>query len=421
MATCAFQTAQPPSFLSQPPASKKRSAQPPSAMESAGTSVAERRRSTTVTSINTWAANVKPGPPAPISPSRGEPLSSDTYTRRAARRKSFAPAPPSPVAYLPEDKDSPTSSSHTITPTLKPEAKPDLPAVGYTSIFVTLPPKTPPATSERRRSVQVPKMSVTASVPPSPAPPPASKPTGLGRLRSFALHPRSKSISDEPSSSAGSSSKSKHAKEKKEKKEKKAKYDDRPLQMSQELALMQFMGGGKMETHMQQYAVKQAKASGAPKVHGQRVGVDELYRDGRGGVWRDQDEELEYRGLLGENSEPAQGADFDQWVGFDGERGAAAFDGAEVDPLDTSARSSRAHRRRTAPLSPVTQNTSHRSRAANSTDGDAARREFLDSSFVPAPSKPVYASANPSSATVDSYPKKSVLKGLFRSKKAARA
>ncbi|KAJ3538549.1 hypothetical protein NM688_g6504 [Phlebia brevispora] len=105
---------------------------------------------------------------------------------------------------------------------------------------------------------------------------------------------------------------------------------------------------------------------------------------------------------------------------------------AEVDPLDASvyakhlaqpdpfssahgAASSGKRRHRPEPLKLVPQNTSHLVSASD------ARREFLESSFAPAPKLPS-SSANPSSATVDSYGnKKSVLKGLFKSKKTSRA
>ena len=276
-----------------------------------------------------------------------------------------------------------------------------------------------------------------ASVPPSPVPQtPNTKASGFSRLRSLSIKPASHSRSK---STVEGSSKSKPAKEKK------PKYDERPLQMSQELALMQFMGGGSMETHMKRYAEKQAKATGASKTSGQLVGVGELHRDGRGGVWRDQDEELEYEGLLAanESSDTSVEPGWD-WVQFDEQRGVGAADGgrssmstqdsrldpryaiqAEVDPLDTSllphsSRSSKS-RRRPEPLTLASPHTSHRIRATNPTDHlEDARREFLDSSFNPVP-KPVFSASNASSATIDSSgsKKSSVLKGLFKSKKAA--
>ena len=144
-----------------------------------------------------------------------------------------------------------------------------------------------------------------------------------------------------------------------------------------------------MKRNEKQLAEKQAKASGAKKVNGQLVGVADFHRDERGRVWRDRDEELEFRGLLA-NSE-------------------------EVGPLDTSAypssRSSKT-RHRPEPLSIMPTNTDHRARG----DAETARREFLEASFNPA-SKAILTGPNPSSVTVDSHAsKRSGLKRLFKSK-----
>ena len=203
------------------------------------------------------------------------------------------------------------------------------------------------------------------------SPQPSSK---GGFLRSLALKPSSRSATDD---SASSAPKSKPAKEKK------PKHEASPLE--QELMLMQFLGGGSMARNEKRYAEKQAKAAGATKVNGQLVGVSELHRDARGGRWRDQDEELEFRGLL---------ANAD-----------------EVDPLDASAHPS-SHssksRHRPEPLSLVPQNTDRRA--------DSARREFIESSFNPT-GKPIFSGPNPSSVTVDSHAsKQSRLKRLFKSR-----
>jgi hypothetical protein len=362
-------------FLSEQPSSTKRSAgwpTYPTETGASGTQVA-RRRSVAATAINTWAAGVQPGAPAPHSPSRLEPVSEpQSRSVRSTRRKSQpAPLPPTPVAYLPQPTDSPTSSEHSVEPVIKPN---DLPAVGYTSIFVSLPPQTPPAdtcTPDRRRSIQVAKMSAPATPStPSSATQPASK---GGFLRSLALKPSSKSAVGDATSSAPKS---------KPVKEKKSKHEERPSPVDQELMLMQFMGGGSIARNEKRYAEKQAKAAGATKVNGQLVGVPELHRDARGGRWRDQDEELEFRGLL-----------------------------ADSDPLDTSAhpssRSSKS-RHRPEPLSLVPQNTDRRV--------ESARREFLDSSFNPT-SKPIFSGPNPSSVTIDSHAsKRSGFKRLFKSR-----
>jgi hypothetical protein len=65
-----------------------------------------------------------------------------------------------------------------------------------------------------------------------------------------------------------------------------------------------------METNIQRYNKAQAKSMARDR----GGGVDDVYRDGKGGVWMDQDEEWEYAGLLGGNDD---GED-SQWVEFSG-------------------------------------------------------------------------------------------------------
>jgi len=83
----------------------------------------------------------------------------------------------------------------------------------------------------------------------------------------------------------------------KSKKSKYAKY--RPPPLATELALAQLADGGKMDDHVRRFAEAQARAGGAQVVDGRLVGVGDIWRDGAGGVWRDQDEEWEYAHLLG--------------------------------------------------------------------------------------------------------------------------
>ncbi|KAF9820542.1 hypothetical protein IEO21_01245 [Rhodonia placenta] len=83
----------------------------------------------------------------------------------------------------------------------------------------------------------------------------------------------------------------------KAKKSKYAKY--RPPPLAAELALAQLADGGKMDDHIRRFAEAQARAGGAMVVDGKLVGVGDVWRDGEGGVWRDQDEEWEYAHLLG--------------------------------------------------------------------------------------------------------------------------
>jgi hypothetical protein len=61
-----------------------------------------------------------------------------------------------------------------------------------------------------------------------------------------------------------------------------------PASLGNDLALIQFADGGKMEDHIKRVMTTDSGA------------VGDVYRDGKGGVWLDRDEELEYRGLLAE-------------------------------------------------------------------------------------------------------------------------
>src|SRR5258705_7204879 len=69
-----------------------------------------------------------------------------------------------------------------------------------------------------------------------------------------------------------------------------------PPSLATDLALMQFNGGGNIETHIKQVMEKQAKAAGGSR--GIIVGGADVYRDSNGGIWWDADEEVEYAHLL---------------------------------------------------------------------------------------------------------------------------
>lgn len=77
---------------------------------------------------------------------------------------------------------------------------------------------------------------------------------------------------------------------------------------------------------MKRVMKKQAKAaaknaaSGVPAAGTMSTGeraVGDVHRDGKGGLWRDQDEEMEYAPLLG--SEEGEGAAAEGWIQFDSE------------------------------------------------------------------------------------------------------
>ena len=234
-------------------------------------------------SIVAWASLVQPGSPAPISP--------------PSRRSSF-------------------SLSH----------------VGYTTVFVHLDPlpgPTSPSPYHRQRSTTVvemskplsPKSTAYAHIPIPPMPPqePPVKRTGLSRLRSFSiLRPRSSKSKQQPSvppsphySVATSAPKSKPTKSKKHPapptescpttiaKRKRAKYlIPPPPSLANELALMQFMDGGNIDSHAKRVMEAQAQAAAGS---GAQHGVADVYRDGNGGIWWDADEEWEYTHLLADS------------------------------------------------------------------------------------------------------------------------
>jgi hypothetical protein len=76
---------------------------------------------------------------------------------------------------------------------------------------------------------------------------------------------------------------------------------------------MQFADGGSMNDNIRRVMEAQAKAAGGN-------GVADVYRDGEGGVWWDQEEEWEYAHLLAEGEQGnAHGTGDLQWVTFGGD------------------------------------------------------------------------------------------------------
>ncbi|KAI0954759.1 hypothetical protein AcW1_006547 [Taiwanofungus camphoratus] len=331
-------------FLSQPPPQKKRPTQPlpsPPLKASAPTSprvpVNGRRRSATTSAITAWISNVQPGSPAPLTPRRRPSLSSarrPSISPRSGRRPSVSSARVPSTSFL-NLFDTPTTASR-ITPSAK-DFKPDLTSVGYTSVFVhfpTTPSSALPAFTDRRPSI--------VALPLPPVPQTSEKPKrGLKHFRSLsALKPtrsRSKSTTM-PSSPPATITKgsvppppSAHTRAEtsasvsKNKKSKYAKY--RPPPLAAELALAQLVDGGKMDDHIRQFAEAQARAAGATMVDGKLVGVGDVWRDGAGGVWRDQDEEWEYAHLLGGDEDfcTPEG----EWVEFSSAKGQGSVEDEE--------------------------------------------------------------------------------------------
>ncbi|KAF8990662.1 hypothetical protein BDQ17DRAFT_1371615 [Cyathus striatus] len=284
----------------------------------------------------TWAALVQPGSPAPRSPQRRPSTSSSRRPSlsRLHRRPSIAHARATDGSFINVTVDTAAPSPKSLPRTATPSAKNfDLTAFGYASVFVHL-PKTPSTPSPfLRRDINqavppppAPQVPVSASyshipIPPVPASPPPSKRT-LNRFRSFGiLRPRSKSTSTNmPSSPTKKSSSSATAKSRffspvDVTKRKKAKYNyvRPPPPLANDLAMLQFSEGGTLESHAQRVMEKQARQA-AGTYTGADIGVGDVYRDGKGGIWWDVDEELEYQPLMAAQQTMAD--EEMQWVKF---------------------------------------------------------------------------------------------------------
>lgn len=328
---------QPPaySFLSHPPPQKPRPTQPlPEppvySVEDPSTPTIKtgRRRSATVSAVSAWITSVIPGAPAPASPN----ADSVSFSRRASL---------TPHSRLPSVSSKRVSSSkfvHLDVPvTPLPGSKDwsaDLKALGYTAgSFNTyfdfiLPPPVPGVTSATKRKFKSSKKDSSPSdvendphhhsskslrhkrsksQPPLPPSPKRKMPSTIYATEHHSSSRRIRTVSTTGSTSTSSTVKS-HSK--------KSKYEkDRPPPLATELALAQFMSGGKLEDHIQKYNHARAKSSGAVKgPDGRLVGVSDVYRDGEGGVWRDPEERWEHAHLLSAD-QSWQGEDA-SWVRF---------------------------------------------------------------------------------------------------------
>ncbi|KAG6329579.1 hypothetical protein ID866_9510 [Astraeus odoratus] len=304
-------------FLAHPPPQKKRPVQPlpspPSCASAASPPVSgARRRSNTFAAIAAWAAHVQPGSPASLSPR--SPRRRPSLGR--GRRPSITSVRVTSSSFL-NIAPTPTTAYGT-TPSIA-DFKADLTAVGYTSVFLQL-PNTPISAN-----VSLPLHSnapeALKSIPVPPIPSPTRNRRGLHRFRSLsALRPRARSKSAAPSSPTKMKAKAAAASAAVIKR-KKAKYAaSRPPPLANELALMQFADGGSMNANIKRVMEAQAKAAGD-------MGVSDVYRDGEGGVWWDQEEEWEYAHLLADGSETgAHGTGELQWVTFGGDGSPSALD-----------------------------------------------------------------------------------------------
>ncbi|KAJ6561056.1 hypothetical protein DFH09DRAFT_502145 [Mycena vulgaris] len=260
-----------------------------------------RRRSNSA--IISWAALVQPGSPSsPRSPRRRSSI---------ARRPSIGHGPATAGSFI-NLIDTPTTAGHRTTPSVKEF---DLTNLGYSSVFIHF-PVTPSTPSPFLQPKSAANPYAHIPIPPIPASPPAKTARrGLKHFRSLSAltRTRSKSVSAmpvpmpaEPKSSKAQFFAVSIAKRKK------AQYKYvRPPPLANELAMMQFADGGSIESHAKRVMAHQAKSAGPG------VGVGEVFRDGNGGLWWDEDEEWEFAHLLGGEQQLVAGKDDMQWVQFD--------------------------------------------------------------------------------------------------------
>ncbi|ESK93000.1 hypothetical protein Moror_8903 [Moniliophthora roreri MCA 2997] len=213
-----------------------------------------RRRSSTFNAITNWALAVQPGSPAPISPNRRHRIAHPQHS-------------PSFLHFI----DTPTTTPSTKTPRSASEfhTDVDLTSWGYTSVFVHLPP--------------------TPAIPARPPPTPPAIPKGLKKFKSMGMlkqkRPRVESSFKPPKKS----------------------HPPLPPALQNELLLMQFTGGGSLESNAQRLMQHRAKAT-----TGGTAAVDTVYKDENGIMWFDEQEPVEYQALLPLPSPSSPGS----WVQF---------------------------------------------------------------------------------------------------------
>lgn len=255
--------------------------------------------------IAAWAALVQPGSPAPQSPHRRPSTSSSRRSSltRVGRRPS--------ISHSRAPSGSLSGLIH--TPTSAQDIDINLSAFGYTSVFVHVPPKTPSTPSHLARTgiMKTPVTPATASIQP---PSPKKTTRTIKRFRSLGiLRPRGKSTSRAAALPSPTKNTALGVRARSEliAKRKKAKYAHvrPPPLLANEIALMQFADGGSVESNVRKIMEAQAHANGGG------FGVGDVYRDGKGGIWLDQDEEMEYAHLLGGDLS-GENATEGQWIKF---------------------------------------------------------------------------------------------------------
>ncbi|EAU90427.1 hypothetical protein CC1G_00811 [Coprinopsis cinerea okayama7 len=279
-------------FLSQPPPQKKRPTLPLPSPPTQSVENPVRQRSTTFSAtISAWAAHVQPGSPAPPTPCSPHRRGSVSSRRRVSGGIGHGRVASSPFVIT----NTPTTASHKTF---------DFTAVGYNNIFLNLPPETPsPLLREKAMRDQALIEAKLREKERAKEESKERKGRVMKKIKSLTtLRSRSKSISKTAEAPASppppmpTSTKVKSKKSSAKPSQKKKVYGPlvrAPPTLQNELALMQFADGGRMEDHIHR---TMTGADGA---------VGDVYRDGKGGIWWDREEQMEYRGLL----VPSEGSD----------------------------------------------------------------------------------------------------------------
>ncbi|KAF5373280.1 hypothetical protein D9615_007357 [Tricholomella constricta] len=315
-------------FLSKPP-QKKRPTYPPPAIPTKHSSA-----------IAAWAAHVQPGSPGSCRSRRPSASS-----RRPSISRTPSPRTPSHSFFLIETP-SPANKEFAV----------DLTDLGYTSVFVHL-PKTP--NTPAHFLMKTTGSPVNPDAFPAPPPPTPTRAAPLKRFRSFSIlrsrnrstatfppsptksvrtsKPRSPTKSESPQILAASVAKRKkavyaYASSTKAKPQK--VKPQLPPSLAAEIALMQFTDGGSTEANIKRLMEAHARATAPAGTKPSEAGVGDVYRDGKGGVWWDREEEMEYVHLLGGHSS-SRVAGAEKWVSFGGEvkEGKDDFEEAESGAL----------------------------------------------------------------------------------------
>ncbi|KAG6846506.1 hypothetical protein H0H93_013544, partial [Arthromyces matolae] len=258
-------------FLSQPPPST-------------------RKRSSTFTAIANWAAHVQPGSPSPQK-----------------------------ASFLVIETPSADHKEFTI----------DLTNLGYTPVF--LPTNTPLSANsnstltgamKRIRSLSIlrprNRSAMPTNLPPSPTKPHSAAiidretspqiVAASAVKRKKAVYTHIKPTNDPAATTTKSNSKSKSTSK-----------PNLPPHLAAELALMQFADGGSTEENIKRLMEAHARSSAPAGTRDKDIVIDDVYRDGKGGVWWDREEEIEYVHLLaGRGTSDVKGQQ-DKWVSFGGE------------------------------------------------------------------------------------------------------